>query len=75
MAKPTLPVILHLGDISAAEVGTVDIPFVTGPASKDTAGQWHVEVRVDHAALRQNIADLLRSVATQFEKEPGGDGH
>jgi hypothetical protein len=70
MAKPTLPVTLHLGDITAAEVGTIDIPFITGPASEDATGQWHVEVKVDHAVLRQSLADLLRRVADEFEKGP-----
>lgn len=73
MAKPTLPVTLHLGDITAAELGTITIPFTTKPARKDNAGQWHIEVLVDQKALRQSIADILRDAAAQFEKG-GSDG-
>ncbi|MER7500453.1 hypothetical protein AB0L05_27725 [Nonomuraea pusilla] len=67
VAKPVLPVTLKIGDIAAAEVGTVEIPLVTGPASKDAAGRWRMELRVDHPALRRNIAILLRGVADELE--------
>ncbi|MEV4287362.1 hypothetical protein AB0K40_17800 [Nonomuraea bangladeshensis] len=69
MAKPTLPVTLHLGDITTADLGTVTVPFTTtGTATKDSAGQWFVEVKVDQAALQQAIADVLRTAADKLER-------
>jgi len=74
MARPTLPVTLHLGDLTAADLGTVTIPFTTKDAGKTTAGQWHVEVLVDQKALRQSLAAVLRDAADRLEKgAPDGD--
>lgn len=72
MAKPTLPVTLQIGSITA-EVGTVELPMTSQPAGRDAAGLWKVEVNVDHAELRRRIADLLRSVAYEFEKGSSAD--
>lgn len=68
MARPALPVTLKIGDITAAEIGTVDIPLIAGPVSKDAAGQRYAEFTVDHAEFRRRVADLLRSAAAEFEK-------
>lgn len=73
MAKPTLPVILHLGDVTAvAEIGTVVVPLVP-ETGKDAAGRLHVNVRVDIAALRRDLAEVLRDAADQFDKAADGD--
>ncbi|MFI6793669.1 hypothetical protein ACIBG4_40695 [Nonomuraea sp. NPDC050383] len=68
MASPTLPVVLQVGTTPAAQIGTVEIPIVTGPASKDPSGHWQVEVQVDQDELWRRIASLLRDAADLIEK-------
>jgi len=68
MARPTLPVTLHVGG-TTAEVGTVEVPFTPRPIDR-----WNITLEVDHAEFRRRLADLLRGVADEFEKgAPDGD--
>ncbi|GAA3172547.1 hypothetical protein [Nonomuraea roseoviolacea] len=69
MVRPALPVVLQIGG-TTAEVGSVDLPLVEGPAVRNAGGTWEIEVRVDHSELRRRIADVLRLVADEFERGP-----
>lgn len=64
---PAVPITLQIGD-TTAEIGTVELPLISTPAGRDAAGLWRIDFRVDHAAFRRGIADLLRAVADEFEK-------
>lgn len=72
MAKPTVPITLQIGTITA-DVGTVELPISTGPATR-ADGVWHLPLTVDHDEFRRRVADLLRGVADEFEKGPTTDG-
>lgn len=69
MAKPTLPVVLQVGNTSG-EIGSVELPFISEPAGKDAAGLWTVTLRVDHPEFRRRLAALLRDAAAHFEEVP-----
>ena len=70
MAKlAAVPVTLQIGNTTAG-VANVEVPLISAPAGRDAAGLWQVEFRVDHAEFRRRVADLLRSVADEFEKGP-----
>lgn len=73
VARPALPVTLMIGDITVAEIGTVPIPLIAGPVSKDPGGQKYAEFHVDHAEFRRGVADLLRAAAAEFERGPVDD--
>lgn len=64
---PAVPVTLQIGN-TTADIGTVELPIVSTPAGRDAAGLWHIDFRVDHAAFRRGLADLLRQAADEFEK-------
>lgn len=73
VAKPTLPVVLWVGD-TAAEIGTVDLPLVAGPVTQASSGRMFANFAVDHAEFRRGLADLLRSTAHELEKGASADG-
>lgn len=74
MAKPAaVPVTLQIGSVTA-NVGAVDLPLTSAPAGRDAAGLWHLDFRVDHAAFRRGLADLLRQAADEIEKGAPTDG-
>lgn len=73
VARPDLPVTLRIGTITA-EIGSVKLPMTSQPAGRDAVGLWHLEVNVDHVEFRRRVADLLRGVAAEFEKEAPTDG-
>lgn len=52
-------------------VGTIDVPF-TAETGEAVNGHVSVELRLDKAGLRLNIASLLRAVADEFER---GESH
>lgn len=68
MARPaSVPVTLQIGSITA-EIGTVDIPLIAGPTTRDSTGRAFANFNVDHAEFGRALADLLRSTAHDLEK-------